>query len=382
MIKKLKANLPLKLLSVFLAIITWAIIMNITNPIITGYVNLSINVENENAIYENNKTYFILDTRSVRVTYRTKTNNQMSINTSDFYAYIDLNEVAYVGDITSNERKVAVHVKPSKEVENIISNIQIEPSEIKVAIDDVTRNEYKVQYNIVGDVGPGYSIGNVILSPNVVYVSSSNVVLESIDHIAIDIPVSKNSDETFSGISKTKLYTADNTVLPTEGLMLSAEDIGYSVVLNSTASITLNAVVQGTVATGYNLIAAQVSPSMIVVEGPKSFIQNMYRYDLPIIDINGLSENKEYKFKLSDILPIGITSKVSEVTVTVIVNNNVINAPIKSEVGPHMDNESEISESAGIINATRNQEESVVLEFETTASNDVVEESENTTNME
>lgn len=382
MIKKITTNFPIKLLSVFLAIITWAIIMNIVNPIITGYVNLSVNVENENAIHEQNKTYFILDTRSVRVTYRTKTNNQMTINASDFYAYIDLNDIAYVSDMTSNERRVAVRVKPSPEVDNIISNVQVEPSEVKVVIDDVSRNEYKVQYNIVGDVGAGHSIGNVILSPNVVYVSSSNAVLDSIDHIAIDIPVVKNGDETFSGISKIKLYAADNTVLPTEGLMLSAEDIGYSVVLNSTANITLNAIVEGKVASGYNLVETQISPSTILIEGPKGFIQNIYSYDLPAINVSGLSENKEYKFKLSEILPIGITSKVNEVTVTVVINNNVINAPLESEVGPHVDNENGISESAGIINATRKSEVSETSELESIAPNELTETNESNVNAD
>ncbi len=376
MIKKLMANLSIKLLSILLAVITWATIMNIVNPIITGYVNLSVNVENENAIHEQNKTYFILDTRSVRVSYRTKTNNQMTINASDFYAYIDLNDIAYVSDMTSNERKVAVQIKSSPDVDNIISNVQVEPSEVKVVIDDVSRNEYKVQYNIVGDVGAGHSVGNVLLSPNIVYVSSSNAVLESIDHIAIDIPVSKNGDETFSGISKIKLYAADNTVLPTDGLMLSAEDIGYSVVLNSTANITLNPIVEGHVESGYNLVETRVTPNSIVIEGPKGFVQNIYSYDLPTINISGLSENKEYKFKLSDILPIGVTSKVNEVTVTVVVSNNVINAPVGSEVGPHIDNENEITESAGIINATRRNEMNETKEFESIVSNEVIESSD------
>ena len=376
MIKKLMANLSIKLLSILLAVITWATIMNIVNPIITGYVNLSVNVENENAIHEQNKTYFILDTRSVRVSYRTKTNNQMAINASDFYAYIDLNDIAYVSDMTSNERKVAVQIKSSPDIDNIISNVQVEPSEVKVVIDDVSRNEYKVQYNIVGDVGAGHSVGNVLLSPNIVYVSSSNAVLESIDHIAIDIPVSKNGDETFSGISKIKLYAADNTVLPTDGLMLSAEDIGYSVVLNSTANITLNPIVEGHVESGYNLVETRVTPNSIVIEGPKGFVQNIYSYDLPTINISGLSENKEYKFKLSDILPIGVTSKVNEVTVTVVVSNNVINAPVGSEVGPHIDNKNEITESAGIINATRRNEMNETKEFESIVSNEVIESSD------
>ena len=162
--------------------------------------------------------------------------------------------------------------------------------------------------------------------------------------------------------------------------MLSAEDIGYSVVLNSTANITLNAIVEGKVESGYNLIETRVSPNSILIEGPKGFIQNIYSYDLPTINVNGLSENKEFKFKLSDILPIGIMSKTDEVTV--VVENNVINSPAGSEVGPHVENENEITESAGIINATRKSEVSETSELESIAPNEVTETNKSTVNAD
>ena len=147
-------------------------------------------------------------------------------------------------------------------------------------------------------------------------------------------------------------------------------------------NITLNAIVEGNVASGYNLVETQISPSTILIEGPKGFIQNIYSYDLPAINVSGLSENKEYKFKLSEILPIGITSKVNEVTVTVVINNNVINAPLESEVGPHVDNENGIAESAGIINATRKSEVSETSELESIAPNELTETNESTVNAD
>ena len=108
MIKKLTTNLSTKLVSLLFAVIIWVIVMNITNPVVNGFVNLNVNVENENVIYEQNKTYFILDSRSVKVSYKTKNNSQMNIKQSDFYAYIDLNDISNVVDTTSNEKNVNV----------------------------------------------------------------------------------------------------------------------------------------------------------------------------------------------------------------------------------------------------------------------------------
>ena len=356
--KKGETNLSLKLISVFLAVIIWVVIMNIINPIVNGYINLNINVKNENVILEQNKTCVVLDPKTVRVSYRTQTDAQMNIKQSDFDVYIDLNDIAYLTDNSSNEMKVAVHVIPSPEVDSKISNMQYEPTELNVRIEDVLRNEYKVQYNFKGNVEPGHSIGNVILSPNVVYVSGSNETLGNINRIAIDIPVSNSGDETFSGVSKVKLYAADGTELPREGFVLSAEDINYSVVVNSTASITLNAITVGNVETGYNLIDAQVEPSIVTIEGPRAFVQNIYTFDLPAINVEGLTESQTFKFKLSDILPRGVTSKTAEVTVTAIVSNNVINAVTGTNVGPHVENDDVSSESAKVLDTTKKEEDS------------------------
>ena len=356
MIKKLTTNLSIKLISVLSAVIIWVVMMNIINPVVNGFVNLNINIENENAIYEQNKTYFIPGSRSVKVSYKTKSDNQMNIKQSDFYAYIDLNEIAHIVDTTSSEKKVTVQVKISPEVDNVISNVQVEPGEVSVAIDDVLRNEFKIQYNFTGNVGQGHSIGNVILSPNVVYISGSDDALSIIDHVSIDIPIS-NSEETFSGVSKIKIYATDGTVLPNDGVILSAEDIGYSVVLNSKVNISLNAVLDGHIADGHRLVDTIVNPSIIEIDGPRAFVNNIYVFDLPTIDINGLTETKEYKFKLSDILPLGVTSKTSEVAVTIVVDNNVINAPTESEVGPHIENDATSEESVDVIESSVIKEE-------------------------
>ena len=205
MIKKLTTNLSLKFISILIAVIIWVAIMHILDPVIDGFVYSNLNVENDNVVREQNKTYFLPDSRSIKISYKTKTNNQMNIKQSDFYAYIDLNDIAYIMDTTSSEKNVTVSVKISPNVENVISDVQVEPKDVKVVIDDVLRNEFKVQYNFTGNVDQGHTIGNVMLSPNVVYVSGSDDALRIIDHLSIDIPV-PSSEETFSGVSKIKIF--------------------------------------------------------------------------------------------------------------------------------------------------------------------------------
>jgi len=340
--KNIKTNLSMKILSLALAGILWVLIMNIINPLVNGFVNVQIQVENEAYALEQDKTYTFLDSKTARVTYKVNSNMQTNIKQSDFKVYIDLNDLAFTENIPLRYEVL------NSDVDANISNVQVEPSTVHVVLDNVSRNEFRLKYDIKGNIGPGHSIGSVILSPNIVYVAGSNALVDSIDYVSIDIPI-KNNEETFSGVAKIKAYAKDGSIIANEDLKFSSEDVGYSVVVYSRSSVSLNAVVEGNVANGYTYAGAQVYPNNIMIDGPRSVIQNIYTLDLPTINIDGLTSNQEYNYQISDILPIGLTSNTNEVTVNITVNDNVLNRPnaIRADVGPHVDesNESETEET-------------------------------------
>lgn len=348
--KSLKNNLSIKLISLIISVALWTVIMNIINPLVNGFVNLPIEIENENYAIEQDKAYTIMDSRIVRVSYKVNSNMQTNIRQSDFRVYIDLNDLAYTENLP-------VHYEVLNNVDFNISNIQVEPSTLHVVLDDVARNEFRIGYDVKGNIGQGHSIGSVILSPNIVYVAGSNAVIDNIDHIAIDIPI-KNNEETFSGVEKIKVYAKDGTIIPSTGLSFSSEDIGYSVVVYSRANVSLNAVVDGNVQNGYSYAGAQVYPSNIMIDGPRSVIQNIYTIDLPVINIDGLSSNQEYKYQIADILPIGLKSNTSEVTVKITINDNVLNRQnvIRADVGPHVDESNETSETMETVETVETNE--------------------------
>ena len=337
--KNISANLSMKLLSLAIAAILWALIMNIINPLVNGFVNVPIKIENESYALEQDKTYTILDSKTVRITYKVNSNMQTSIKQSDFNVYVDLNDLAYTENLPVRYEVL------NNEVDAMISNIQVEPSTVHVVLDDVSRNEFRIEYDIKGNIGQGHSIGSVILSPNIVYVAGSNVIIGEIGRVAIDIPV-KNNEETFSGVAKLKVFAKDGSIIPNDELKFSSEDVGYSVVVYSRANVSLNAVVEGNVGNGYSYAGAQVYPSNIMIDGPRSVIQNIYTIDLPVINIEGLTSNKEYVYNVSEILPIGLTSNTNEVMVNITVNDNVLNRPkvSRTDVGPHIDEDEEESE--------------------------------------
>lgn len=329
--KKTVENLPIIMLSLMIAIAVWFFVMSLINPWINGFVNVHVSMENEDYILNQNKTYVVLDPRIVKVNYMVKNNEQAIVRQSDFNVYVDLKDL----DSTNN---LPIHAVPINSLANI-TNIEVEPSTLHVEIDDVARHDFAIKYEIKGDAHEGHSVGNVILSPNVVYISGSNVLIENIDHVSIEIPI-VNREESFSGIAKVKIIDKAGKLMPNEGLALSAQDVNYTVVVNSRANVSVNALVEGNVKTGYTYAGVQVTPNTIIVNGPRSILQNYYNVELPVINIDGFDHNVEIDFATKDVLPPGITSSVESIKVNITINSNVLNRTKNDfiEVGPHIEN--------------------------------------------
>lgn len=328
--KRLIANLPIIILSLIIAIAVWIGVRYMTNPWINGFVSVPVSVENEDYIHNQNKTA-IVDPKTVEINYMAR-NEQAVVKQSDFKAYIDLKDLDTTNELT-------VHVEALNGIDGYVTNIEAKPKTLHVRLDDVTRRDFTIKYEIKGEVREGHSVGGVILSPNVVYISGSNETMDRIKSVLVEIPVN-NHEESFSGLAAVKLIDKEGRRMPMEGLSLSTQEVNYTVVVNSRANVSVNAVVEGNVKTGYVYAGVQVTPNTIIVNGPRSILQNYYNQDLPVINIDGLDHNVEMDFAVKDVLPPGITSNVENIKVNITINSNVLNRTKNdfTEVGPHIDN--------------------------------------------
>ena len=341
MMKKLTANLPIKIISLLAAIVIWVSIMHIINPVVNGHVNVQLEVRNENYVKEQNKDYRILDSKDITINYKVKSDKQTSIKSSDFIAYIDLNS------LNSSEGTLAVRYEATNDnADSYTSNIELSPKEVKVILVDNIQKNFKVQHNFTGQLKPGKTVGTINLVPDEVIVSGNSLKVSEIDHLSIDIDLSAvNNDDSFLGAAKANIYSADGSRISNDGITITPEDIGYSMVINSTSNLKINAAVVGVPETGFVHADTIIEPANVVVEGPRSLLQNYFDVNLLPINIDGLSDTHEYKFKLSDYLKAGVKSAVDEVKVTVIIRSNVINQPVDTDIGPHIESDNVIDET-------------------------------------
>ena len=94
----LKQNPMLKLTSLLIAFVIWIAVVNISNPEVTDYVTVELEVRNPDELTSVDQMYS-LDTRSVRVSFNVRARYSNQIKASDFSAYVDLQDYSVTGAV-------------------------------------------------------------------------------------------------------------------------------------------------------------------------------------------------------------------------------------------------------------------------------------------
>ena len=94
--KLIKENTVLKVFSLFLALLLWLIVFNVSNPEQKGTRTVELNILNRDAFSSENKTWEV-DRNTITVSYTVRSNQANSVKASDFNVYIDLNDYSITG---------------------------------------------------------------------------------------------------------------------------------------------------------------------------------------------------------------------------------------------------------------------------------------------
>lgn len=316
-----RTSLLIRLISFTIAVFAWATITNLIRPVVSDFISIPVTVTNEAAIKKLNKAYIVKSPLMCRVSYKIDAERQSMVRLSDFNAYVDLNDL-----LTTND--LPIHYETPNGIDKYISNIRIEPKTVRIVLDDAVRTEIPVLYDFSGKIDERHSIGNVILSPNVVSVSGGDEVLKNISHVSISIPIS-NQDDNFTGVAKIQVIGHDGKEIRNLGAEFDTNEINYSVSIFTRANVALNLVTTGELPKECKLLSETLTPETVIVEGPRSVIENLYSIDLPPIDLTDAKETIEQIVSLKENLPEGTRCTSTEaVRVKIAIENSIIDEPI------------------------------------------------------
>ena len=346
--RKITDNIPLKIMSVAVAVVVWLIVVNIDNPVGTNYYTLN-NVELINKEYvESSDTIGKMcmpeqSQDSIRVAITTTKKIRDRIKVTDISAVADLQQA-----VCLDTNPVMVPITVTCSIPGVSANdIKVTPQNLSVNLDEKETQEFVVNVSR-GDTKPGkdYEVGSLTANPEKVRITGPKTLINKIDKVNAAIDLDGNTQDFSQDVNLTIIDKNQEPLSDSEMNSLRIENNAKVVVTarlwKIRQGVGISAGYVGTPADGYQVGSVKTVPDTISVagstEGLESLAQNDNVITIPAdsIDISGESKDVEKKINLSNLLPdnVKLTSDSSEdvwVTVSILpVGSREFDIPTKS----------------------------------------------------
>lgn len=346
--RKWTDNIPLKIMSVAVAVLVWLIVVNIDNPIETQYYTIP-NVEIINKDYiESPETGGKMcmpeeNQATVRVAVTAPRKTQSRLKSSDITAVADLQQA-----ISLETEPVMVPITATC-LGIPAEDIKVTPQNLSVYLDDKETQEFVVNVSRNDKPAKDFEVGTLTANPEKVRITGPKSLVNKIDKVSATISVSgKNQD--FSQERILTIYDKNQEELSeAERNSLRIENnakVAVSVKLwKVRKEVKLSAGYIGEPAWGYQVGNIKTLPDTISVAGSDEALDKLSQenniIEIPSenIDISGESKDVEIKVSLADVLPAGI-KLVTDSSEDVWVNVSIL--PLGSEAYDLLTKEIEI----------------------------------------
>lgn len=296
-------NIKLKVLSLFLAILLWVVVLNITDPIkAKKYSNVPVRLINIEKLTDNGKTYEILDGTELisTVTIRAPRNTLRELGNSvdNIIATADFSRLSADGTT------VPVDIVTSK-FSDKIDSIRASSESITVRIENRKTIQIPIQTVTTGEVESGYILGTVTPSQNQVKVSGPESIIDTVKSAKVEIQISGFTGD-ISTQSEVVLYDESGNIIPRKNISLNVENVDVTAEILATKKVPIAYSTIGMPAEGYGFTGEiSCSPETVTIAGPASEIEKITKITIPSSELNitGQSESMQALIDLSRFMP-------------------------------------------------------------------------------
>ena len=306
---KLTHNLSLKLLSLFVAFIIWLLIVNVDNPTKSVvFRDVKIQVINEDSVTEIDKVFDIISSDSVAIKVTERRSVLSTLTKEDFTVTADME------NLTSMDT-VPLTVTCSK-ASVTWDEIEINPSTMKVKLEQIKQNEFVVNVNVSGEAAKNYEVGKTeVVQGKTVQIAGAESMLNKISQVVADINVDnirsdqrlssqlhiydKNGDE-FSEAQMSRLQIKD-----ADGVLISDNTVSVDVsVWKVESNLPITVESTGEPAEGYRLTGITTMPATVSLAGTDEALEAL-NGELCItepISVDGATESFTAEIDLTEML--------------------------------------------------------------------------------
>mgnify|MGYP001488123210 CR=1 FL=1 len=301
--EKMFKNLSLKILSAIFAVVLWTVIVNVYDPT-TSYTfsNVSVQLINTESLTDKNYSYEIVEGGKISVYVSGPKSIVTNIKASDIVATADLSKISAFADY------VDIHVSVVKDGQ-VLNNVEATPkTSVRLSIENRDTKTVNVVSEITGSAADGYAVVRRVLNPTSVKVTGPSSVIDNIDHAGISFDVTGATADV-TGTADIHLYDSDNNEINDSSVELTQTSVGYTAQVVRTKTVSIEVKTSGKPADGYRVSGVTLNRDSVVVYGDTNMLNSLDKIVIPASNINvdGLTENKVYKFGLSDYIDKSLT---------------------------------------------------------------------------
>lgn len=317
---RLTNNVGLKVMSVLFAILLWALVVNIDDPIDEEtYRSVPVKVLHEEIFTSKASTYRIIDGYdTVNVIVRAKRSVLSQIKASDIEVTADIK------DRVSNSLSEAT--LPMEVVIRGFEGDYVEaytaPRNLEIEIEPSTQKDFVISVTTIGTPRDGNVLGKLKANPESIRLGGGESQINRVKRVVAQADVSGISS---SGMVEARLYLFDSNDKEIEQELfennLGSEGLKVEVEVLKKKDVPLELETDGIKpAAGHALGDISYEPRTIAVAGGEEDIKSLTKVTIPseAFELDGISSTQEVSIDVSEYLPENI-SLVDATAGTVIV---------------------------------------------------------------
>lgn len=295
-------NLGLKIISVLAAFFLWLVVVNVDDPVISKtYTGISVEIQNEDVLAEQNKCYEVLnDSANINVVVTAKRSVLDGMSRDYIKATADLRALTSMDTIPVEVR--------STRYSDRIESVTTRDANVKLKIENLVRKEVPVNIEYLGEPSEGFILAGVENALSTITVSGPESV---ISHV-----VKAKSAADIQGISRDFTvteplypYDEENNMIEDPRVKLSRTVTEIKYIIYATKTIPISSGYSGNPAMGYGTTGSVIcEPSSVLIAGRGENYDDMeVIYISPDeVSVEGALSDVTKVVKITDYLPTGV----------------------------------------------------------------------------
>lgn len=288
----LNSNTFYKIISVIIAIILWAYVIEATNPMKTQtFVDVPVQVLNEESLAARGLALSGEADYTVDVKVQAKRADLAKISEGDIIANADL----FGYSMGKNYIPVMVAVPDGVTIK------EVKPIKINVVIEELVEVAKPIKVSFIGQFEDGLEAGQIKTQPEEILVSGAKSEVSAVAYIKAEMNTSKLTTE--SSTIQVKAVAVNSAGDVVQNVRLSSSFIDVSARLSDVKEVPLTVDISGQVASIYEVTDMNI-PSSVKIKGTKEALAGITTLTAAPVDISAVSSTS--KLPLSIKLPDGV----------------------------------------------------------------------------